>query len=389
MSDLDPFFNPYRILGIDSNATAKDIKCARARETHIKKNPERPTWAAEEFTKVAQAYAILTDAKKKREWECAYNSYEAQKESENGGHRTSRRNDDDAYRPTERSPPHPSSSFRHVPQPSHSQSQNQHPKPTANCRPHPFPSHDSTQKPAPKLHHEYASPAHLGRRNDDPASMGSRSHSYDNYAPPSVDAFDMYDRIVLEGIGVCDSHGNVLDPLKIILDHLILRQGVGMDRDRGGGQSAPAGTFMDASSSARDTETDNTMQEWVVRRKTRYVRHEQRADGSKLHEEVVFEDEPVRATFGGEAKQEVDTERVVGGAGRWGPDDRENGNDAAWEKGKGRGGMSTMEEAMGNLSANSPSGLRGQPAMKSPRNEGARGVGTAGLLEMGYENNGT
>ncbi|KAH8928924.1 DnaJ-domain-containing protein [Atractiella rhizophila] len=74
MSEFDSSFDPFKILGIPSNASGKDIKSAynkRARETHPDKNPERTEWANEEFKKVAQAYTVLTDPEKKKEWERA------------------------------------------------------------------------------------------------------------------------------------------------------------------------------------------------------------------------------------------------------------------------------------------------------------------------------
>ena len=56
--------DPYKILGVDKNASSKDIKSAY-RKLALEKHPDKPGGNSEEFQKISEAYEILSDPSKK------------------------------------------------------------------------------------------------------------------------------------------------------------------------------------------------------------------------------------------------------------------------------------------------------------------------------------
>lgn len=64
----------YKILGVDRNATADDIKRAyrkQARQWHPDKHPNNKDAAEEKFKEIAEAYDVLSDVQKRE----IYNKY--------------------------------------------------------------------------------------------------------------------------------------------------------------------------------------------------------------------------------------------------------------------------------------------------------------------------
>ncbi|XP_045403614.1 sterile alpha motif domain-containing protein 13 isoform X1 [Lemur catta] len=64
--------NYYKVLGVPQNASSFDIKKAYhqlALQVHPDKNPENKEAAEEKFKQVAEAYAVLSDAKKRNDYD--------------------------------------------------------------------------------------------------------------------------------------------------------------------------------------------------------------------------------------------------------------------------------------------------------------------------------
>lgn len=64
--------NYYQVLGVPQNASSSDIKKAYhqlALQVHPDKNPENKKAAEEEFKQVAEAYAVLSDAEKRNNYD--------------------------------------------------------------------------------------------------------------------------------------------------------------------------------------------------------------------------------------------------------------------------------------------------------------------------------
>ncbi|KAM9688220.1 dnaJ homolog subfamily B member 6-like [Trichechus inunguis] len=64
--------NYYKVLGVPQNASSSDIKKAYhqlARQVHPDKNPEDKEAAEEKFKQVAEAYEVLSDAKKRNAYD--------------------------------------------------------------------------------------------------------------------------------------------------------------------------------------------------------------------------------------------------------------------------------------------------------------------------------
>uniref|UniRef100_A0A8C9AHQ0 J domain-containing protein n=1 Tax=Prolemur simus TaxID=1328070 RepID=A0A8C9AHQ0_PROSS len=64
--------NYYKVLGVPQNASSSDIKKAYhqlALQVHPDKNPENKEAAEEKFKQVAEAYAVLSDAKKRNDYD--------------------------------------------------------------------------------------------------------------------------------------------------------------------------------------------------------------------------------------------------------------------------------------------------------------------------------
>ncbi|KAM7098709.1 dnaJ homolog subfamily B member 6-like [Molossus nigricans] len=64
--------NYYKVLGVPQNASSSDIKKAYhqlALQVHPDKNPENKRAAEERFKQVAEAYAVLSDAEKRSEYD--------------------------------------------------------------------------------------------------------------------------------------------------------------------------------------------------------------------------------------------------------------------------------------------------------------------------------
>ncbi|XP_014443667.1 dnaJ homolog subfamily B member 6-like [Tupaia chinensis] len=64
--------NYYKVLGVPQNASPSDIKKAYhqlALQVHPDKNPENKEAAEEKFKQVAQAYEVLSDAKKRNDYD--------------------------------------------------------------------------------------------------------------------------------------------------------------------------------------------------------------------------------------------------------------------------------------------------------------------------------
>lgn len=64
--------NYYEVLGVPQNASSSDIKKAYhqlALQVHPDKNPENKKAAEEEFKQVAEAYAVLSDAEKRNNYD--------------------------------------------------------------------------------------------------------------------------------------------------------------------------------------------------------------------------------------------------------------------------------------------------------------------------------
>lgn len=64
--------DPYKTLGLNRNASAEDIKKAyreKAHSTHPDKHPNQPEDARDRFAEVGNAYEILKDPEKKREYD--------------------------------------------------------------------------------------------------------------------------------------------------------------------------------------------------------------------------------------------------------------------------------------------------------------------------------
>jgi len=64
--------NPYKILEVENNATEEDIKKSYRRlamKFHPDKNPDNPQEAEVNFKKIAEAYAILSDPAKRRNYD--------------------------------------------------------------------------------------------------------------------------------------------------------------------------------------------------------------------------------------------------------------------------------------------------------------------------------
>ena len=65
-------FDPYEILGIDKSATKKKVKSAYrklSKTMHPDKNPDNKETAEEKFKLIAQAYDILSDPQKRRQYD--------------------------------------------------------------------------------------------------------------------------------------------------------------------------------------------------------------------------------------------------------------------------------------------------------------------------------
>src|SRR5215210_6998155 len=63
--------DPYKTLGVDKKASDEDIKKAYrklARQYHPDRNPDNPQ-AEERFKEVQQAYDILSDAEKRKQYD--------------------------------------------------------------------------------------------------------------------------------------------------------------------------------------------------------------------------------------------------------------------------------------------------------------------------------
>ena len=60
--------DPYKALGIDKNASAKEIKDSY-RKLALEKHPDKPGGSKEEFQKISEAYEILSDPQKKRKFD--------------------------------------------------------------------------------------------------------------------------------------------------------------------------------------------------------------------------------------------------------------------------------------------------------------------------------
>lgn len=66
----DPKNDFYSVLGVPANANADQVQQAfrqKAKEVHPDHNPERVAWATEQFRRLNEAYAVLSDAA--RRWE--------------------------------------------------------------------------------------------------------------------------------------------------------------------------------------------------------------------------------------------------------------------------------------------------------------------------------
>ena len=60
--------DPYKALGIDKNASTKEIKDSY-RKLALEKHPDKPGGSKEEFQKISEAYEILSDPQKKRKFD--------------------------------------------------------------------------------------------------------------------------------------------------------------------------------------------------------------------------------------------------------------------------------------------------------------------------------
>ncbi len=68
----DPAHDYYRVLGVDSTATADEIRQVYrqlAKEVHPDRNPNRKTWASQQFKQINEANAVLTDPDLRAEYD--------------------------------------------------------------------------------------------------------------------------------------------------------------------------------------------------------------------------------------------------------------------------------------------------------------------------------
>lgn len=68
--------NYYEILGVPENASADEIRKAYKKlaiKWHPDKNPDNQKEAEEKFKEISEAYSVLSDPKKKQEWEFSKN----------------------------------------------------------------------------------------------------------------------------------------------------------------------------------------------------------------------------------------------------------------------------------------------------------------------------
>ena len=70
-SFLFPQENPFKVLGVSSSASDKEVKQAYRKislELHPDKNPDATPEDHENFAKITQAYKVLSDPEKRRRW---------------------------------------------------------------------------------------------------------------------------------------------------------------------------------------------------------------------------------------------------------------------------------------------------------------------------------
>ncbi|XP_072504964.1 sterile alpha motif domain-containing protein 13 isoform X1 [Notamacropus eugenii] len=84
--------NYYKILGVPRNASSADIKKAYhqlALQVHPDKNPENREAAEKKFKQVAEAYEVLSDAKKRDDYDSSRESYIRREEKGDSSRETS------------------------------------------------------------------------------------------------------------------------------------------------------------------------------------------------------------------------------------------------------------------------------------------------------------